>query len=84
MAHELLKELEALAKARKEEVATIIAKAVEIGIDKLREETILSQYLKGEIKREEAIRLIGLDVIRIAEKQKKAVLEDVEWGLHGS
>ncbi|MCS4541928.1 MAG: hypothetical protein HY929_06380 [Euryarchaeota archaeon] len=84
MQYRLLKELEILAKTRKEKVTTIIAKAVEIGIDKIRQETILDQYLKGQIKREEAIKLIGLDPVKLAEKQKKAVLEDIKWGLHGS
>lgn len=81
MEYELLKELENLAKIREEEVITIIARAVEIGIDKIRQETILDQYLKGTIEREEAIKLVGLDLVRLAEKQKKAVLEDVRWGL---
>jgi len=83
MEYELLKELENLAKIREEEVTTIIARAVEIGIDKIRQETILDQYLKGTIEREKAIKLVGLDLVRLAEKQKKAVLEDVRWGLHG-
>jgi len=83
MEYKLLKELENLAKIREEEVTTIIARAVEIGIDKIRQETILDQYLKGTIEREEAIKLVGLDLVRLAEKQKKAVLEDVRWGLHG-
>ena len=81
MEDKLLKELENLAKIREEEVTTIIARAVEIGIDKIRQETILDQYLKGTIEREEAIKLVGLDLVRLAEKQKKAVLEDVRWGL---
>ena len=52
----LLEEIEALAKIKGEKTTAIIAKAVEIGLDKLREETILDQYLKNQIKREEAIR----------------------------
>jgi len=83
MEYKLLKELENLAKIREEGVTTIIARAVEIGIDKIRQETILDQYLKGTVKREEAIKLVGLDLVKLAEKQKKAVLEDVRWGLHG-
>jgi len=52
----LLEEIEALAKIKGEKTTAIIAKAVEIGLDKLREEAILDQYLKNQIKREEAIR----------------------------
>jgi len=78
-----LRELETLAKERKEDVTTIIANAVKIGIEKIRQETILERYLKKFITREAAIKLVGVEVVRLAERQREAVLEDVEWGLHG-
>lgn len=79
----VLRELETLAKERKEDVTTIIANAVKIGIEKIRQETILERYLKKFITREAAIKLVGVEVVRLAERQREAVLEDVEWGLHG-
>ena len=79
----VLRELETLAKERKEDVATIIAKAVKIGIEKIRQDTILERYLKKAITREEAIKLVGMELVRLAERQRDAVLEDVKWGLHG-
>ncbi|MCK4476109.1 MAG: hypothetical protein KAU16_05220 [Methanophagales archaeon] len=79
----VLRELETLAKERKEDVATIIANAVKIGIEKIRQETILERYLKKLITREEAIKLVGTELVKLAERQRDAVLEDVEWGLHG-
>jgi len=79
----VLRELETLAKERKEDVATIIAKAVKIGIEKMRQDTILERYLKKAITREEAIKLVGMELVRLAERQREAVLEDVKWGLHG-
>ena len=78
-----MRELETLAKERKEDVATIIANAVKIGIEKIRQETILERYLKKLITREEAIKLVGTELVKLAERQRDAVLEDVEWGLHG-
>ena len=78
-----MRELETLAKERREDVATIIANAVKIGIEKIRQETILERYLKKLITREAAIKLVGVEVVRLAERQREAVLEDVEWGLHG-
>ncbi len=78
-----MRELETLAKERKEDVTTIIANAVKIGIEKIRQETILERYLKKFITREAAIKLVGVEVVRLAERQREAVLEDVEWGLHG-
>ena len=79
----VLRELETLAKERKEDVTSIIANAVKIGIEKIRQETILERYLKKLITREAAIKLVGVEVVRRAERQREAVLEDVEWGLHG-
>jgi hypothetical protein len=79
----VLRELETLAKERKEDVTSIIANAVKIGIEKIRQETILERYLKKLITREAAIKLVGVEVVRLAERQREAVLEDVEWGLHG-
>ena len=78
-----MRELETLAKERKEDVTSIIANAVKIGIEKIRQETILERYLKKLITREAAIKLVGVEVVRLAERQREAVLEDVEWGLHG-
>ena len=79
----ILRDLEILAKERKEDVATIIANAVKIGIEKIRQDTILERYLKNLIAREEAIKLVGMELVRLAERQREAVLEDVEWGLYG-
>ncbi len=78
-----MRELETLAKERKEDVAMIIANAVKIGIEKIRQDTILERYLKKLITREEAIKLVGMELVRLAERQREAVSEDVEWGLHG-
>ena len=79
----ILRDLEILAKERKEDVATIIANAVKIGVEKIRQDTILERYLKNLIEREEAIKLVGMELVRLAERQREAVLEDVEWGLYG-
>lgn len=84
MEYRLLKDIEALAKARKEEVTTLLARALEIGLDRIKQETILEQYLKGQIKREKAIKLVGLDMVKLAEKQRKAVQEDIKWGLQSA
>jgi len=81
--YKFLEKIEELAKSRKEKVTAIIAKAVEIGLDRLWQETILNQYLKSQIKREEAIRLVGSDAVKLAEKQREIIMEDVKWGLYG-
>lgn len=83
MQDEMLKELETLSNERKEDVTTIIANAVKIGIEIIRQETILERYLKKMISREEAIKLVGLEAVKLAERQRRAVLDDVKWGLYG-
>ena len=80
---QLIEDLELLAKIRSEKTTEILAKALEIGIAKMKREAIIGQYLKGEIEREEAIKMMGFDLVILAERQKEAVLEDIEWGLHG-
>ena len=40
-------------------------------------------YLQREINRKEAIKRVGLNVVELAERQKKASLDDVKWGLYG-
>jgi len=82
MQGDVLKELERMAKDRGENITTIIARAVEIGIEKIRVEMILDQYFKKIITREEAIKLVGMDAVKLAERQRKAVIEDIEWGLY--
>jgi hypothetical protein len=83
VADAVLKELALLARERGEEAETIIARAVKLGIEKLKQETILERYLKGEISQEDAIKAVGLELVKLAERQRKALLEDIEWGLHG-
>ncbi len=83
MQDEMLKELETLSNERKEDVTTIIANAVKIGMEIIRQETILERYFKKKISREEAIKLVGLEAVKLAERQRRAVLDDVKWGLYG-
>ena len=83
MQDEVLKKLETLSNELKEDVTTIIANAVKIGIEIIRQETILERYLKKRISREGAIKLVGLEAVKLAERQRRAVLDDVKWGLYG-
>jgi hypothetical protein len=77
----LVKEIEELSKAKKMEATNLVAQALKIGITKLWQEMVLDRYLRKKISRREAIKLAGVDFVRLAEKQKKIVLEDVRWGL---
>lgn len=76
-----LSELEYLAKTRNENIPEIIARAITIGIDRLWKESILEKYLKNQIDRTEAVKLVGHDMVKIAEKQKEFTIKDVRWGM---
>ncbi len=78
----LTKEIEELAKRRREQVNMIIAQAIKIGVSKLWRESILDQYLEGKVSRRKAIKSVGLDLVKLADKQREMVLEDVKWGLY--
>lgn len=78
---EVVKELEVIIKLRKEDPSIVLAKALRVGLKELLKQITLDDYLKKKISRKEAVRLIGLDLVRRAEKEREAVLKDIEWGL---
>ena len=59
----------------------VLSNAVKV-ILKLKVESVIDRYLRGEITRDEAIKLIGAKMVEIADKQLKAVLDDVKWGIN--
>ena len=61
-----------------------IAEAVEIGVDKMWVDSILSRYLKKGLPRRKAIQLVGLENVRTAELQDMYARQDVSWGLRGN
>ncbi|OQX87053.1 hypothetical protein B6D60_04850 [candidate division KSB1 bacterium 4484_87] len=60
----------------------IISMAFRAGIKQLWREHILGRYLKGEISRDEAIEVVGIDWVEIAENQRNAVMEDLAWAMN--
>ncbi len=78
----LTQELENLAKEKNKDITVIIAQAMKIGVSKLWQESILEKYLKGRLTRKQAIRILGIDLVKLADKQKRVVVEDIKWGLH--
>ncbi|MFH1859803.1 MAG: hypothetical protein ABH870_02125 [bacterium] len=79
----MIQQLDMLSDYRNEEMSVIMGKAWELGIKKLWQETCLESYLKNKITREEAVIQIGLDMVIMAEEQRKMAKEDVRWGLYG-
>ncbi|MCO8245333.1 hypothetical protein [Haladaptatus sp. AB643] len=53
----------------------------ELGFEDLWKNEILRKYIDGELSREEAIELVGLENVQRADRETAVVEEDVDWGL---
>ena len=80
----LFKEMEEISKAKKIEIQDVLAEAVKVGLEKLWQDIVLDKYINKKISKKEAIKFVGVEKIYSAEKQKKAVLADVKWGLYNA
>jgi len=59
--------------------AEIMTMAFEAGLRQLWRERTLGQFLRGQLSRERAIELVGIDWVELAEQQHAAMNEDLEW-----
>lgn len=75
-------EIEDISEARNEPKSKVMEEALKIGITALWKESVLDKYLTGKISKKKAISMVGKHLVLTAEKQKKAVLEDIKWGLN--
>jgi hypothetical protein len=73
--------VETLARESQKPEAEVIALAVQTGLRQLWRERTLGRYLRGEISRGEAIDTVGIDWVTMAERQNKAMMEDLAWAL---
>ncbi|MBU4273260.1 MAG: hypothetical protein KKE86_03755 [Planctomycetes bacterium] len=73
--------LEQLVRDTRKPEAEVLALAVEAGVRQLWREHVLGQYLRGEISRQQAAETVGMDWVDMAERQRRAMEEDLEWGL---
>ncbi len=78
---ETIKYLESLVRETHKPEAEIMAQAFQTGLRQLWREGILGRYLRGEIIRDKAIELVGIDWVELAERQHSAMREDMEWAL---
>lgn len=61
--------------------AEVMSMAFRIGLRQLWREHVLGRYLRREIPREEAISLVGIDWVDLAERQHEAMRQDLAWAL---
>jgi hypothetical protein len=73
--------LETLVRETHKPEAEVIALAFQTGLRQLWREHTLGRYLRGEMTRNEAIETVGIDWVDMAERQRQAVMEDLEWAL---
>lgn len=77
-------QLEELVKLRHEPPAEVLVEALEQGLARLYQESVLTLFLKKRVSRRKAIRLVGLEAVKTAEQQWQATQKDLVWGLgHG-
>lgn len=83
MTKALLDQIEEVARLTREDSAQVITEALAAGMAKLYADAVLGAFLRGKISRRHAIKRVGLEAVRQAERQARAVRDDVKWGLNG-
>lgn len=78
---DLAKKIDSLSHEKNMSESQIIEEALEYGLNEMWIEYILSKYLRGDIDKEEAVKLVGLNRVKRAEREVQIIKEDVEWGL---
>ena len=73
--------LETLARETNKPEAEVITLALQTGLRQLWRDRSLARYVRGETSRDEAVEAIGIDWVEMAERQHKAMLEDLAWAL---
>ena len=73
--------LEMLAQETHKTEAEVMTMAIQTGLRQLWRERILGRYLRGDISRDEAIQTAGIDWVELADRQHKAMLEDLAWAM---
>ncbi|EFK96839.1 conserved hypothetical protein [sediment metagenome] len=71
--------LETLIRETRKPESEVMAKVFQTGLRQLWREHILGRYLRNEMSRDNAIDAVGIDWVELAERQKEAMREDMEW-----
>lgn len=76
--------LESLMRETQKSEAELMTLAFRTGLRQLWRERLLARFLRGELGRDEAIAAVGVDWVELAERQNRAMLEDLAWALESS
>jgi hypothetical protein len=63
--------------------AEIVTQAIEEGLTELYRRQIADSYLAGELDRERAIAELGEETVEDLDYARRAVEQDIQWGLKG-
>jgi hypothetical protein len=83
MVKALAEQIEEVARWKHRPSAQVIAEALEAGVAQLYTQTVLGEFVRHRISRKEAVKRVGVEPVRLAERQLQAVREDVNWGRRG-
>lgn len=81
MAIEVSKCLETLSRETNKPESEVISLAVQTGLRQMWREYCLGRYLRGELSRDEAVNSVGSDWVDLAERQHRAMQEDLAWAM---
>jgi hypothetical protein len=73
--------LETLVRETKKPEAEVMTLAIMSGLRQLWREYILGRFLRQKISRDEAIEMVGIDWVELAERQHTSMMEDLVWAL---
>ncbi|KKL04691.1 hypothetical protein LCGC14_2613530 [marine sediment metagenome] len=76
-----IKYLETLMQETQKPEAELMAQAFQTGVRQMWRERTLGRYLRGQITRQKAVELAGIDWVELAERQHKAMMEDLAWAM---
>jgi len=75
--------LDYLVRATGQAEVETVAQAIEEGLTELCRKQIADAYLAGELDREKAIAELGEEAVEDLDYARRAVKQDVRWGLKG-
>jgi hypothetical protein len=77
----IAKEIQAIKKYRKIEESDILAEALRLGLKQLWRQAILDEYAEGKLSKKKAIKLLGPELVKRLDEEKRFIIKDVRWGL---
>lgn len=77
----ITKEIQEIKKYRKVEESHILAEALRVGVKQLWKQAILDEYVRGKISKKKALKLLGPELVKRLDEEKRFILKDIRWGL---